>query len=258
MESGIKDLIKAIEDSGRNYDIEKITKAYNYAAEAHNGQKRRSGEDYIWHPVCVTKILVGLGMDIDTLIAALLHDVAEDTDRTLEDISKTFSPDIARLVDGVTKLNVIELATREEWQAENIRKMLLAMSKDVRVVIIKLADRLHNMRTIEVLPEVKRYEKALETMEVYAPIAGRLGIRSIKEELEDISIRFLDPIAYKEIEDALDSHKDERELFLNTISDRIKARFSSKEGSRASTGYTAKCISRAKCLRKYMISMRSE
>ncbi len=226
MESGIKDLIKAIEDSGRNYDIEKITKAYNYAAEAHNGQKRRSGEDYIWHPVCVTKILVGLGMDIDTLIAALLHDVAEDTDRTLEDISKTFSPDIARLVDGVTKLNVIELATREEWQAENIRKMLLAMSKDVRVVIIKLADRLHNMRTIEVLPEVKRYEKALETMEVYAPIAGRLGIRSIKEELEDISIRFLDPIAYKEIEDALDSHKDERELFLNTISDRIKTRFS--------------------------------
>ena len=226
MAIGINDLLKVIDDSGRKYDKEKIIKAYEFAASAHSGQKRKSGEDYICHPIAVAEMLVGLGMDIDTLIASLLHDVAEDTDKTLDDISRAFSPDVAMLVDGVTKLNVIELASREEWQAENIRKMLLAMSKDVRVVIIKLADRLHNMRTIAALGEVKRYEKALETMEVYAPIAGRLGIRNIKEELEDISIKFLDPVAYEDIENALASHKKEREDFLSTISERIKNRFS--------------------------------
>lgn len=226
MDNGIRDLLDTIKESGRSYDTDILLKAYEFAAEAHNGQKRRSGEDYICHPVAVAQILVGLGMDVNTLIAALLHDVAEDTDRTLDDIAKNFSPEVASLVDGVTKLNVINLATREEWQAENIRKMLLAMSKDVRVVIIKLADRLHNMRTIGAMTEVKRYEKALETMEVYAPIAGRLGIRSIKEELEDISIKFLDPVAYEDIENALNYHREEREQFLKTISERIKTRFS--------------------------------
>ena len=175
----IDDLQRAIDRSGRVYDREKIMAAYQLANDAHNGQCRVSGEPYISHPIAVAIILVDLGMDSECIQAALLHDVVEDTDITSEAVEKQFGTDVALLVNGVTKLGKISFTSREEQQAENVRKMLLAMAQDVRVIIIKLADRLHNMRTIEVMPEQKRRDKALETMEVYAPLAHRLGIRAV-------------------------------------------------------------------------------
>ncbi|MEZ3421095.1 MAG: bifunctional (p)ppGpp synthetase/guanosine-3',5'-bis(diphosphate) 3'-pyrophosphohydrolase [Eubacterium sp.] len=206
------------------YNSEKIKKAYELAEEAHAGQKRRSGEPYIMHPVAVARILFGLGMDNECIIGALLHDVVEDTDYDLAYIENHFGPDVALLVDGVTKLGQIPLSTREEVQAENIRKMFIAMNKDVRVIIIKLADRLHNMRTLQHMPEYKQREKSLETLEIYAPIAHRLGIRAIKEELEDAAVKYLDPIAYKEIENSLPMKQEEGEKFLNEIKEKIGAR----------------------------------
>ncbi len=206
------------------YNSEKIKKAYELAEEAHAGQKRRSGEPYIMHPVAVARILFGLGMDNECIIGALLHDVVEDTDYDLAYIENHFGPDVALLVDGVTKLGQIPLSTREEVQAENIRKMFIAMNKDVRVIIIKLADRLHNMRTLQHMPEYKQREKSLETLEIYAPIAHRLGIRAIKEELEDAAVKYLDPIAYKEIENSLSMKQEEGEKFLNEIKEKIGAR----------------------------------
>ncbi len=224
-----KDLMKVLKESNRPYDLEKITEAGDYAYRAHDGQMRQSGEPYITHPLAVAKILVELGMDTETICAGLLHDVVEDTPATVEDIRKTFGSDVALMVDGVTKLTKLTYSTKEQRQAENVRKMLLAMAKDVRVIIVKLADRLHNMRTGEYWKEYKRREKARETMEVYAPLADRLGIRSIKEELEDISLRFLDPIAYGEIERLLKLKKSEREDFLSAIQEKIKHRLE-KEG----------------------------
>ena len=188
-------LVEVMKKSGVTFDFDLVDKAYNVALEAHGDQRRKSGIPYILHPVSVAYILVGLGMDTESIVAALLHDVVEDTDTTLEEIRKQFGSDIATLIDGVTKIGKIPFSSREEQQAENIRKMLIAMAKDIRVIIIKLADRLHNMRTIACMPEQKRRDKALENMEVYAPLAHRLGIRAIKEELEDISIRYLDPVA---------------------------------------------------------------
>ena len=190
--------------SDRDFDMEKIDKAYQFALESHGDQKRRSGVPYILHPVSVAYILVELGMDTESIVASLLHDVVEDTPVGLEEIKKLFGIEVANLTDGVTKLGRIPYSSREEQQAENLRKMLIAMADDIRVIIIKLADRLHNMRTIEFMPDQKRRDKALETMEVYAPIAHRLGIRALKEEMEDISLRYLDPIGYHEIESALD------------------------------------------------------
>lgn len=198
-----EDLKKAVADTGRPYDIQMLDKAYALADKAHAGQNRRSGEPYICHPLNVALLLVELGMDTESLAAALMHDVVEDTHVRLDEISALFGPDVARLVDGVTKLTKIQFSSVEEQQAENLRKMLLAMSQDVRVMIIKLCDRLHNMRTGDAWPEQKRRDKALETMEVYAPIAHRLGISNIKEELEDRSLRYLDPVGYQEIQDLL-------------------------------------------------------
>ena len=198
-----EDLKKAVADTGRPYDIQMLDKAYALADKAHAGQNRRSGEPYICHPLNVALLLVELGMDTESLAAALMHDVVEDTHVRLDEISASFGPDVARLVDGVTKLTKIQFSSVEEQQAENLRKMLLAMSQDVRVMIIKLCDRLHNMRTGDAWPEQKRRDKALETMEVYAPIAHRLGISNIKEELEDRSLRYLDPVGYQEIQDLL-------------------------------------------------------
>ena len=165
-------------------EIAEVDGAYALARQSHEGQHRYSGEPYIIHPICVARILAEMGMDKESVIAALLHDVVEDTDETLADITAKFGKTIAHLVDGVTKLGKVPLSTKEEQQAENIRKMLLAMSQDIRVIIIKLADRLHNMRTLNFKPEQKRRDTALETLEIYAPIAHRLGIRAIKEELE--------------------------------------------------------------------------
>ena len=219
-----EDLMKVLKESNRPYDFDKITEAYEYANRAHDGQMRQSGEPYITHPLAVAQILVELGMDTETICAGLLHDVVEDTASTVEDIKKRFGEDVALMVDGVTKLTKLSYSTKEQRQAENVRKMLLAMAKDVRVIIVKLADRLHNMRTGEYWKEYKQREKALETMEVYAPLADRLGIRPIKEELEDISLRFLDPIAYEEIERMLKLKKEERENFLIAIQEKIRDR----------------------------------
>ena len=224
MQEMFESLKEAMRQSGRTYELEPIQKAFEMAYKAHDGQFRRSGEPYICHPVAVAKILIELGMDSVCLVAALLHDVVEDTDVELEKIRKTFGDDVAQLVDGVTKLGLIPLSTKEEQQAENVRKMLLAMAKDVRVIIIKLADRLHNTRTFDSLEESKRREKARETLEVYAPIAHRLGVRTIKEELEDNSLKYIDPVAYDEIEESLSIKREERTQFLENIKDQIRQR----------------------------------
>ncbi len=197
------DLKQMVLESGRPYDMEMLDKAYQLAARAHDGQFRRSGEPYICHPLHVAMLLVDLGMDTESLAAALMHDVVEDTSVTLDELESQFGADVAHMVDGVTKLTKIKFSSVEEQQAENLRKMLMAMSQDVRVMIIKLCDRLHNMRTGDAWPEQKRRDKALETMEVYAPIAHRLGISNIKEELEDRSLRYLDPVGYQNIKDLL-------------------------------------------------------
>ena len=217
-------LADAIEKSNKSYDLPRIEAAYELAKKAHEGQTRSSGDPYISHPIEVAVLLVGLGMDSDTIIGGLLHDVVEDTTVTLEDIEKQFGGDVAELVDGVTKLANIPYSSRAEQQAENVRKMLLAMAKDVRVVIIKLADRLHNMRTLDYRIPEKQRVKSLETMEIYAPLAHRLGIRSVKEELEDLSLKHLDPVAYHEIEQQLALRKEDREAFLSNIIKRIEAR----------------------------------
>ena len=227
MDKLLEKLKEKLTQSGMPYDVERIADAYGLACEAHRGQLRLSGDPYVTHPVEVAVILIDLGLDTDSLIAALLHDVVEDTEVTLEQIQKKFGPDVAVLVDGVTKLGRIPYSSREEQQAENIRKMLLAMAKDIRVIIIKLADRLHNMRTSYAWPAQKQLDKSLETMEIYAPLAHRLGIRTIKEELEDISLRHLDPVAYNEIETMLAHRKEEREQLLENIKSRIAERLAS-------------------------------
>ena len=210
----------------KNFDLELIDKAYNLALDAHGNQRRISGIPYILHPTSVACILVELGMDTQSIVAALLHDVVEDTAYTVSDIEKIFGKEIANLVDGETKLGKIPYSSQEEQQAENLRKMLIAMAEDIRVIIIKLADRLHNMRTIECMEPQKRRDKARENMEVYAPIAHRLGIRTIKEELEDLSLKYLDPVAYKEIEDELELGKEDREHLLAIIKRRIEQKLS--------------------------------
>jgi len=207
-------------------EVAEIEKAFRTAEAAHADQKRSSGEPYIIHPIAVASILLSLGMDYQSIVAALLHDTVEDTSISCSRAATLFGSEIAALVDGVTKLEKVPLHTKEEQQAENIRKMLLAMSEDIRVIIVKLADRLHNIRTLNYVDEQKRRDKALETLEIYAPIAHRLGIRALKEELEDRAISFLDPVAYKEIEQSLSSqnqvHKDFLEKTRHVVSDRVK------------------------------------
>lgn len=219
-----EELLSLIKKSDKNYNLTTIQEAYNLAKKAHEGQKRVSGVEYIFHPISVAYILVKLGMDTECIVAALLHDVVEDTYVKKEDIKQLFGNEICNLVDGVTKLRKIPSRTAEEQQAENVRKMLLAMSKDIRVIMIKLADRLQNMRTIECMPPQKRRDKSLQNMEVFAPIAHRLGIRTIKDELEDISLKCLDPIAYTEVEDSIALCKADREKFIDNIKKKIMNR----------------------------------
>ena len=215
-------LVEAIKASGKAYNMEMIDKAYNMANDAHKGVCRRSGEPYICHPLAVARLVLDLGMDTESIAAALLHDVVEDTPTTIEQIKSSFGEEVALLVDGVTKLTKIQFSNIEELQAENLRKMLLAMSRDVRVMIIKLCDRLHNMRTGDAWPEQKRRDKARETMEVYAPIANRLGILNVKEELEDRSLHYLDPVGYAEISRMLSERSGEE--FLIKVSGVIERR----------------------------------
>ncbi len=200
-------LIDLLRVSGKNYDIDKIKAAYDYANELHQGQFRQSGEPYISHPLAVAEIVAGLGLDTDSICAALLHDTVEDCSDRVDsrDIEKKFGRDVCQLVDGLTKIVFMQIEDKEEAQIENLRKMLLAMHKDVRVIFIKLCDRLHNMRTLEAKAENKRRLTALETMQVYAPLAHRLGIQKIKQELENIGIQHLDPIGYKEVKDSIEN-----------------------------------------------------
>lgn len=229
MEQLLGYLINCLESNKKRLDFDLIKKAYYIAYQAHDGQKRKSGEDYIIHPVEVAIILANYGMDTETIVAGLLHDVVEDTDVTIEEIRKNFNNEIAKLVNGVTKISKIACVTQEDKKTENIRKMIVAMAEDIRVIIIKLADRLHNIRTIEYLREQKRRDKALETMEIYAPLAHRLGIRSIKDQLEDLSLKQLDPIGYKEIEEFLKIKKSEREKIVEQIKGNIKNRLHYEE-----------------------------
>ena len=225
-EYGFEKLLETLRESSfAESDITRITQAYVFARNAHEGQKRRSGEAYIIHPVAVAQILAEMGMDTDSICAALLHDVVEDTPVTDQQIRASFGESVEQLVDGVTKIGQIPFsATQEEQQNENIRKMFLAMSRDIRVIIIKLADRVHNMRTLSFMPEEKRRFKAKETLEIYAPIAHRLGIRAFKEELEDLAIRYLDPVAYAEISHTLESQVESRQQFLDSIQKEIGER----------------------------------
>ena len=219
-------LVEKIRASEKPYDLEKITQAYKVAEKAHEGQLRTSGDPYITHPLAVASILLDYCMDTDTICAALLHDTVEDTDVTLDELRKKFGEDVALMVDGVTKIGLVPLVSKEEQQAENIRKILMAMSKDIRVIIIKLADRLHNMRTLAARPPEKQRKTSLETMNFYAPIAHRLGMSDVKEEMEDIAIHYLDPYGCKEVEEQIALHKEERDAFIDSIKKRIRERIS--------------------------------
>ena len=204
-------------------DMTMIEKAYKTASEAHRDQFRKSGEPYIIHPLCVGIILADLEMDKETIAAGILHDVVEDTDATVDDIRREFGDDVAALVDGVTKLGQVDYKVEKvEIQAENLRKMFLAMAKDIRVIIIKLADRLHNMRTLEYMRPEKQYEKACETMDIYAPIAQRLGISRIKVELDDLALKYWKPDVYAELCSEIDAKKLQREEFVTGIADTVR------------------------------------
>ena len=204
-------------------DITLVEKAYRIARDSHKDQKRKSGEPYIIHPLCVAIILADLEMDKETIAAGLLHDVVEDTGMTLEELARDFGSEVAFLVDGVTKLTQLSWdKDKVEIQAENLRKMFLAMAKDIRVIIIKLADRLHNMRTGQFWKPEKQKEKARETLEIYAPIADRLGISRIKTELDDLSLRFLKPEVYQDLVEKVNLRKDAREQFVREIVDDVR------------------------------------
>ena len=219
-----EELIELIKNSGKEYDLANIERAYKIALDAHEGQVRRSGEPYIIHPLAVAGILVEMGMDSQSVISGLLHDVVEDTDISLDQIRKMFGTEIAFLIDGLTKIGKIPFSSREEQQAENLRKMLITMAEDIRVIIVKFADRMHNLSTLEFMSPQKQRDKALECLEVYAPIAHRLGIRAVKEYMEDVSLRYLDPIASDEIVQNLESISKSRAAFVESTMDEIEGR----------------------------------
>lgn len=217
------DLIASVKKYHPSTDISMIEKAYRIASEAHKDQKRKSGEPYIIHPLCVACILADLELDKETIVAGLLHDAVEDTWMTTEDLTREFNEEIALLVDGVTKLGQLSYsADKVEVQAENLRKMFLAMAKDIRVILIKLADRLHNMRTLKYMTREKQIEKARETMDIYAPIAQRLGISKVKVELDDLSLKYLKPEIYYDLVEKVALRKSAREEFVNGIVERVR------------------------------------
>ncbi len=207
-------------------DMTKIDQAVEYAREKHKDQKRKDGSPYIIHPLAVAEIVAEMGLDMDAILGALLHDCIEDTDASHDDIAKRFGNTAAELVEGVTKLTRANFSSSEEQQMENLRKMFMAMSKDIRVVLIKIADRLHNMRTMQYQSPAKQISKCRETMDIYAPLAHRLGMQKIKWELEDIALRYLDPASYESIMSHLQTHKEQDEAFMHTIQERITERLS--------------------------------
>jgi guanosine-3',5'-bis(diphosphate) 3'-pyrophosphohydrolase len=221
-----RDLMKRMQENRPQDDLTIIKKAYDYSLKNHEGQMRASGEPYLVHPLEVALVLAEMKMDPVAVAAGLLHDSVEDTSVTIVDIRKEFGEQVAHIVEGVTKISKIDFATREEQQAENLRKMMLAMVDDIRVVLIKLADRLHNMRTLEHLPPERQHKIAEETLEIYAPIAHRLGMGKIRGELEDLGFRFLDPLGYEQVEKSVNARRKEGEAFLakmqTTITDKLK------------------------------------
>ena len=225
-------LEEKIKRYNHNLDDKRLFAAFQYADNAHSGQLRKDGSPYITHPLAVAEIVSELELDTDSIIAALLHDCIEDTGATHEDIAKLFGTTVADLVEGVTKLTRVQYTSKEEEQMENLRKMLMAMAKDIRVILIKICDRLHNMRTMEYQTPRKQREKALETMEIYAPIAHRLGMQKIKWELEDLSLQYLDPVGYQEIRDELIRRSSAHEEFMTGIQRKIQDRLSD-EGIKA-------------------------
>src|SRR5436190_15304632 len=211
----VDELIDAVEQDKPELDRDLLTRAFSFAARAHEGQQRRSGEEFINHPFGVAKILTELQLDEQTIAAALLHDVVEDTDQDLKAVKDEFGDEIAQLVDGVTKLTRIQFQSREHAEAENYRKLIVAMAQDVRVILIKLADRLHNLRTIEYLGKQKQVQKAREALEIYAPLAHRLGIHTLKWELEDLAFETLHPRKYAEIKAMVAERRADREEHVN-------------------------------------------
>ena len=227
------DLEQKIRDAGHPMDLGRIRAAYDMAKRAHEGQLRKDGSPYVTHCVAAADISVDLGLDEDSICAALLHDVIEDTALTHADIAHSFGAAVADIVEGVTKLTRVQYTSKEDEQMENLRKMLMAMAKDIRVILIKIADRLHNMRTMDYQSPDKQRTKSLETMEIYAPIAHRLGMQQAKWELEDLALRYLDPTGYKEITDYLDSRMADLEGFMSAVDEKIQSRLES-EGIQAS------------------------
>ncbi len=234
-----RDLMKRMQANRPTDDLEIVKKAYDYSLNVHSGQTRASGEPYLVHPLEVALVLAEMKMDPVAVAAGLLHDSVEDTSVTIVDIRKEFGEQVAHIVEGVTKISKIDFATKEEQQAENLRKMMLAMVDDIRVVLIKLADRLHNMRTLEHLPADRQQKIAKETLEIYGPIAHRLGMGKIRGELEDLGFRYLDPIAYEQVKEAVESHRKVGEAFLSRVEGVVRDKL--KEA-----GITAKVESRTK------------
>src|SRR5580698_3790346 len=227
------------EDSAVHVDRARVEEAFVFACEHHAAQRRKSGEEFIVHPVGVARICAGMRLDTETLCAALLHDTVEDTSASIEEVRERFGEEIAGMVDGVTKLTGITFQSRDEAQAENYRKMMVAMATDVRVILIKLADRLHNMRTIEAMPKQKQIDKAKETLEIYAPIAHRLGIHAIKWELEDLAFATLHPRKYQEIKGLVAQQRDEREGYVTEAGEYL-------QGELAKLGIESQIAGRAK------------
>ena len=221
----LQEILDKIKKYAPNADVTPVIKAYELAKSAHAGVFRKSGEPYIIHPIAVANILADLELDMEVIAAGLLHDVVEDTPYTYEDITELFGKDIADLVDGVTKLGKIKYQTKEESQAENLRKMFLAMAKDIRVILIKLADRLHNMRTLKFMPEEKAKYKAKETLEIYGGIAHRIGISKIKWELEDLALKYIDPEGYRELSDKITMKRSQRQEYIDKIVHLLEEKF---------------------------------
>src|SRR5919197_1524650 len=220
----IDQLLKAVKSYNPKADLKEIQRAFAFAESSHAGQTRKSGGPFIEHPLEVALILADLGMDETTMSAALLHDVVEDTDLTLEQLEREFGSEVAQIVDGLTKLDRITFRSREQEQAENVRKMIVAMARDIRVLLIKLADRLHNMRTLGSMPAGKQRDKATETLEIYAPLAHRLGVDRIKWELEDLSFATMYPKRHEEIAALVDKREGERQEYLERVSREVEAR----------------------------------